>query len=514
MNILMVYPRFPDTYWSFSHALRFVGKAASSPPLGLITVSALLPQEWEKRLVDVNISPLRQADIEWADMVMISAMIVQRDSARQIITRCKAEGKLVAAGGPLFTAEPEKFPEVDYLILNEAEITLPQFLEDLARGSAKHIYSSDEFPEITTTPVPDWGLLDLKKYDSMSIQYSRGCPFNCEFCDVTALFGHRPRTKGVNQIIAELDALYARGWRRNIFFVDDNFIGNKRKIKEEVLPALIEWRKGKKGCLFITEASINLADDGELVDLMVKAGFLSVFIGIETPDEDSLKECHKAQNRNRDLISDIQKLQRAGLQVMGGFIVGFDNDTPSIFQRQIDFIQKSGIITAMVGLLNALPGTALYERLEEEGRILVESSGDNVDGGTNFITRMDANLLRKGYRRILTSIYSPKLFYQRVKTFLRVFQPVRPSVTLEIQEVLALFRAIWRLGVIGKERMEFWDLFWWVLRTDARKFPLAITFSIYGYHFRKITEEHLGYHPAKNKLRVRSQIDRPVVFRQ
>ena len=298
----------------------------------------------------------------------------------------------------------------------------------------------------------------MKNYNSMSIQYSRGCPYNCEFCDVTVLFGHRPRTKSASQLIAELDQLYDRGWRRNIFFVDDNFIGNKRQLKDEILPALIKWRQGKVGCLFLTEASINLADDDELIQMMVQAGFHSVFIGIETPDEISLGECNKVQNQNRDLLGSIKKLQKSGLQVMGGFIVGFDNDDPSIFERQINFIQDSGILTAMVGLLNALPGTALHARLQTEGRILEESSGDNVDGRTNFITRMDPDTLQKGYRSILTRIYSPELFYKQIKTFLTEFRPARPPVTLEIQEMLALFRAIWKLGILGRERRQFWDL--------------------------------------------------------
>lgn len=491
MNILLIYPQFPDTYWSFKHALQFVGKKVSSPPLGLITVSALLPDQWHKKLIDMNASNLTQNDINWADLIFISAMIVQRDSVHAIITRVKKYNKKIVAGGPLFTAESEKFSDIDYLILNEAEVTLPLFLIDLEKGVPKHVYSSHKYPNITTTPIPDWDLLDMNKYDSMSIQYSRGCPFNCEFCDVTILFGHQPRTKSAAQLVAELDSLYRLGWRRNIFFVDDNFIGNKRQLKEEILPALIDWRKNKTGCLFLTEASINLADDDDLIKLMVRAGFYSVFIGIETPDETCLAECNKVQNQKRDLIGNIKKLQGAGLQVMGGFIVGFDCDLPTIFDRQVDFIQRSGILTAMVGLLNALPGTALYNRLAGEGRILEDSSGDNVNGKTNFRSKMAPELLERGYQSILTRIYSPPFFYERIKTFLLAFQPARPSVTLEIQEILAFFRAIWRLGILGIERRQFWNLVLWTMRTDFRKLPLAITFSIYGYHFRRVTEEHV-----------------------
>lgn len=503
MNILLIYPEFPNTYWSFKHALQFVGKKVSSPPLGLITVASLLPKEWNQRLVDMNATHLADRDIAWADLIFISAMIVQRTSVRSVIERVKKHGKIMVAGGPLFTAEPEKFPEIQHLVLNEAEITLAEFLQDWKQGSAKHIYSSTEFPDIANSPIPAWDLLEMKHYDSMSIQYSRGCPYNCEFCDVTVLFGHRPRTKSASQIIKELDMLYQRGWRRNIFFVDDNFIGNKRQLKEEILPALIEWRQGKKGCLFITEASINLADDDELIRLMVQAGFHSIFIGIETPDAASLAECNKVQNQGRDLLGSIKKLQGFGLQVMGGFIVGFDSDGADIFDRQVNFIQQSGILTAMVGLLNALPGTALHARLLREGRILEESSGDNVNGRTNFETRMPSEALASGYHSILNRIYSPKLFYQRIKTFLTQFQPARPSVTLNLQEVLALFRAIWKLGILGQERRNFWDLVFWTLRTDIRKFPLAITFSIYGYHFRRTTEEHVQALPAPTTIEIK-----------
>ena len=492
MNILLVYPEFPDTFWSFKHALKFVMKKSSSPPLGLLTVAAMLPAAWEKRLVDMNVSKLKPADLAWADMVLISAMAVQRDSVMDILPKIKAAGKIIVAGGPLFTAEPEAYPDVDHLILNEAEITLPLFLSDLGRGKPQRIYATDEFADLTKTPVPLWELIDLRYYDSLSLQFTRGCPFNCDFCNVTALLGHKMRLKTTKQLIAELDKIYNLGWRRGIFIVDDNFIGNKRILKEEVLPAMIEWRKGKKGCLFTTEASVNLSDDNELIEMMVKAGFAQVFIGIETPDDVALAECSKSQNRNRDLVSSVQKLQRMGLQVMGGFIVGFDSDDETIFQRMIDFIQRSGIVTAMVGLLQAPNGTQLYQRMLREGRIRSDFSGDNVDGETNMIPVMEISKLKAGYRKILDSIYSAKGFYERVRTFLKNYKPQRQNVSLQPNEIGALFKSIFEIGVKSEERKEYWRLFFWTLFHYPKKFPLAITFTIYGYHFRKVNELHVA----------------------
>ena len=491
MKILMVYPEFPDTFWSFKHALKFVHKKAGAPPLGLLTVAAMLPAEWEKRLVDLNVTKLSPVDLTWADYVFVSAMVVQRDSAREIINRCKQAGVKVVAGGPLFTMEHDQFPEVDHFVLNEAELTLPPFVDDLMNGSAQQIYTTNEYPDIQNTPVPLWRLADLKHYESISIQFSRGCPFNCDFCNVTALLGHRPRLKTAAQIIAELDDLYRLGWRKGVFFVDDNFIGNKKQLKTELLPALIEWRKDKVGMSFNTEVSINLADDPELLDLMVQAGFNTVFVGIETPNLESLVECNKNQNKGRDLVESVKVLQRAGLQVQGGFIVGFDNDSASIFQQQIDFIQKSGIVTAMVGLLQAPPGTHLYQRLKREGRLLKDISGDNMDGSTNIIPRMGLVSLREGYRKILAQIYAPKFYTDRVITFLREYQPSNVKVHWEPQYILALGRSIYRLGILSVERVQYWRLFFWTLFKRPRLFPLAITLSIYGFHFRRVVELHV-----------------------
>jgi len=491
MKVLLIYPKFPDTFWSFSYALPFIGKKAAFPPLGLLTVAAMLPEQFQKRLVDVNVDRLTDDDLSWADMAFIGGMAVQRDSAKKIIARCKQSGLKVIAGGPLFTAEPDEFGEVDHLVLGEAELTLPPFLEDLKNGRPQKIYRASDFCDLHQTPFPLWDLIPIKKYASMSIQFSRGCPFNCEFCNVTALFGRRSRLKTPQQIISELDRIYASGWRGSIFFVDDNFIGNKLYLKTHLLPALIEWRKDKKGCVFFTEASINLADDPELLDMMVTAGFDSVFIGIESPDEVSLTECHKTQNKNRDLLESVAIIHRSGLQVMGGFIVGFDSDMPSIFQRQIDFIQKSGIVTAMVGLLQAPPGTRLFDRLQRESRVVNIFSGDNVNATTNIIPRMGLDRLLDGYRSIMKQIYSPKNYYRRVRTLLKELKAPEIYQPINIQRFLSIFRSAFRLGVLGKERFHYWRLLLWTLFRKPRLVPLAVTLAIYGHHYRRICELYI-----------------------
>ncbi len=491
MNILMVYPKFPDTFWSFSHALRFIGKKAAFPPLGLLTVAALLPESYQKRLVDMNVEPLTHADISWADMVFVSAMAVQRKSCADIISRCNSMGRKIVGGGPLFTAEPEAFGLMDHLVLDEAERTLPAFIADLESGCPKRIYRAEAYPDIQNTPVPLWELLRIRRYASLSLQYSRGCPFNCDFCNITNLFGSRVRTKTPEQIVVELDAIYQTGWRAKIFFVDDNFIGNRRTLKRQLLPALIKWRRHKKGCVFFTEASINIADDPQLMSMMSAAGCDSVFIGSESPDENSLEECRKTNNQNRDLLEDVKKIHRFGLQVMGGFIVGFDNDTPLIFQRQIDFIQKSNIVSAMVGMLQAPPGTRLFERLMQEKRVQSEFSGDNVDGGTNIIPRMGLDQLAAGYRAVMEQIYSPGKYYQRIRNVIRELKMPEASIPTDFQRLLAFFRASLRLGVLGKERFQYWRLLMWTLMRRPKLLPLAVTLAIYGHHFRKIAQTHI-----------------------
>ena len=487
MNILLIYPDFPDTFWSFKYALNFVHKEATNPPLGLLTVAALLPKEWNKRLVNMIFDELTDKDIAWADYAFVSAMIVQRASAEQVIARCRTAGLKVVAGGPLFTSEPESFATVDHLVLNEAEITLPIFLKDLERGIPQRIYTTQEFADITHTPIPLWELVDIQRYATLAIQYSRGCPYDCDFCNVTVLFGARPRVKTSGQIIQELDLIYKLGWRGIVYFADDNMIGNRKLLKNDLLPALIAWRKGKKGITFNTEASINLADDEPLMNMMFDAGFDMVFVGIETPNEESLEECNKKINSNRDLVADIKRIQRYGLQVEGGFIVGFDSDTPSIFQRQIDLIQKGGIVSAMVNILQAPIGTRLYERMRQEGRLIGNSTGGNaVDGTTNIIPKMNLDVLNEGYKRMVQYLYTPQNYYARVRILLKELKSPKFSVPIDLTNLMAFFRTIYSLGILGEERAYYWKLVFWTLFHRPKLFPLAITLAVYGYHFHLV----------------------------
>jgi len=490
MKILLVNPEIPNTFWSFRHALKFIEKKSSEPPLGLLTVAAILPENWQKRLIDMNVESLSDADLLWADYIFITGMHIQRDSFQNVVNRCKALKKKVVAGGPMCTMEKEQFTHIDHLILNEAEVTLPLWLDDLEKGRIKKIYESSEFPDITQTPKPLWNLLDVKKYASMSMQYSRGCPFNCDFCSITLLNGHKPRTKSTEQFLDELTSLYDFGWRGRIFVVDDNFIGNKRILKNEFLPALIEWSENRDYPFnFMTETSINLADDEDLLAQMVKAGFDGAFIGIESPNLSSLEECGKSQNQNRDLIRSVKKLQKSGIVVSGGFIVGFDSDPKNIFEQHIEFIQKSGIVTAMVGLLNAQPGTRLFDRMKSENRLEKSFMGDNMDGSINFIPKMNYQQLMNGYKKILNSIYSHKDYYKRIETFLKAYEvPGKSAVKITFQQIKALLRSFWVLGILEHGRRFFWRFVILSIIRYPKKFQLAITMAIYGFHFRRVVE--------------------------
>jgi radical SAM superfamily enzyme YgiQ (UPF0313 family) len=489
MKVLLIYPEYPVTFWSFKYALHFISRKASYPPLGLLTIASMLPDEWEVRLLDMNVRKLRDKDILWADHVYVSAMIVQAESVREVLERCRSLGRKVVAGGPLFTTGHEEFAGmVDHFVLGEAEETLPAFLRDLNKGIPERLYTSATTVDVAASPVPRRALLRKGDYGAMNIQYSRGCPFDCEFCNITSLFGRVPRTKTRVQMLAELDSIYALGWKGCVFIVDDNFIGNKAKLKREILPAIIEWmEKHKYPFTFNTEASINLADDEDLMELMVRAGFDTVFVGIESPNEDSLDECHKNANKGRDMIASIRKMQRFGLEVQGGFIVGFDSDPPEIFDRMVSFIQESSVVTAMVGMLNALPSTKLFNRLTKEGRLLKGANGNNTDFSINFMPSMDYDALVSGYQKIMQNIYSPKLYYKRVITFLRNYRPGdKRTFHLRYNYIMALPKSILRIGILGRERFQYWKLFFWTLFRRPRMFPYAITLSIYGYHFRKM----------------------------
>jgi len=490
MKVLLLNPEFPDTYWSFRHALPFEGKRSAFPPLGLMTVSALLPKSWEKRLVDLNVRSLKSSDIEWADIVFATAMLVQKESLHDVVRRCKAKGKRVVLGGPYVTTTIEDLPEADHIFLGEAETTLPQFVADLERGEAKQTYQAAERPPLSVTPVADFHLADLKRYSAMSVQYSRGCPFNCEFCDIIEIYGRVPRTKSNQQVLAEFDTLHQLGWRGTLFIVDDNFIGNKRNVKK-LIPAIAEWQR-KNGHPFslVTEASVNLAEDDALLNSMRDAGFRRVFLGIETPVEASLKEAQKGQNTRRDLLESVKKIQNFGMEVMAGFIVGFDNDPEDIFDLQINFIRESAIPVAMVGLLTALPDTQLWRRLEREGRLLGESTGNNTNLALNFVPKMDPARLVEGYKSIMRTIYSPREYYQRVLECLkRVPQDEAEVNQYNILSSLVSFaRLTLKLGVLDRERTEFWRFFVEAAAKHRERFVESMRMAAMGYHLRKLNE--------------------------
>jgi len=488
VNILLVSPRTPGTFWSFRYALEFVSRKAPFPPLGLLTVAAMLPESWSLRLVDLDVAPLRDEAIEWADYVMIGGMIVHRDSVREVAERSRRLGRPVIAGGPLFTTGHQGFPEIDHFVLGEAEEIVPALVRDMIEGRVEHVYRADGFPSLDRTPVPRWDLIDPSHYAAMPVQFSRGCPFDCEFCDIVVMNGRVPRTKPPERVLAELEALRTRGWKGKVFLVDDNFIGNKRRVKE-LLRAVIDWRRRSGARMtFLTEASVNLAEDAELLSLMAEAGFKQVFLGIETPSLESLRECGKNQNLKRDLLDSVRTIQASGLEVMGGFILGFDNDTPDIFHRQFEFIQNSGIATAMVGLLTVLPRTRLHRRLASQNRILGESTGNNTEAVCNFLPVLGRDTLIEGYRRLVHSLYEPGAFYARARRLLARRRIRGPREHVGLREVVALVRSFWKLGVRGPGRREYLKFLGHALVHHPRGFALAVTLSIYGHHFRTVAE--------------------------
>ena len=488
MNALLIYPEWPDTYWSFKHALPFEGKRSAYPPLGLLTIAPLLPKHWNKRLVDTNVRPLTEADLKWADVALLSGMLVHKEDLLRLLARCRARGLRTVIGGPVCSSVEELPQHADHVVVGEAEDLIGELAADLEHGTAKPLYKAAEMPGLDKTPLPDLSLINPKYYSAMAIQYSRGCPFNCEFCDIIEIYGRKPRTKSPAQMVAELDQLYDRKVRGSLFIVDDNFIGNKRKVKE-LLPVLVDWNvRRKRPFTFFTEASVNLADDAELLQMMKDAGFTRVFLGIETPVEASLKIAQKMQNTHRSLMDSVRRIQGYGMEVMAGFIVGFDTDPEDIFDRQVEFIQESAIPLAMVGLLLALPGTQLYRRLLREGRIVDEGHGNNFECRLNFIPKMNAQRLVEGYRSILQRIYSPDAYYERVRKFLATYRPAHHR-RRSFSDYLALGRSMLKQGVLGESRGSYWKFFLEAATRYRHAFDTAITLAIMGYHFQTLTRD-------------------------
>jgi radical SAM superfamily enzyme YgiQ (UPF0313 family) len=486
MKILLINPPTPDTFWSFKHVLPFVSKRAAFPPLGLLTIAATLPADWQLKLVDLSVCRLTDVDLRWADYVMLSAMIVHKDSLGDIVARCRGFGKPIIAGGPLFTTGHADFPNIDHFVLGEAEELMPQLVDDMRNGTLRPVYTASRRPEITCVPAPRWDLIDPRHYVTMSVQFSRGCPFDCEFCDIVVMNGRVPRTKSPGQLVAELEQLRVRGWRDMVFIVDDNFIGNKNQAKA-LLHAIIAWRTRTGTTMgFLTEASVNLADDSELCELMVRAGFKKVFVGFETPSTASLQECGKLQNCRRDLAESVEILQQAGLDVMGGFIVGFDSDPIDIFKRQFDFIQRSGVVTAMVGLLTALPETRLYRRLMQEGRLETETTGNNTQAALNFRPTLNRDFLLSGYRDLMRKLYEPRHYYQRIRKFLKRKRPNVPLGRISRSDLEAFLKSLWLLGVWHRGRLAYWRFCIATLLQQPRQFHHALELAIIGHHFRRV----------------------------
>ncbi len=486
MNVLLVYPEFPDTFWSFKHALPFQGKSSAYPPLGLLTVSALLPPGWSRRVVDLNVRSLKDAELDWANVVLFSAMIVQGPSLREQIVRCKQRGLRTVVGGPIASTQDPNIAEADHIVEGEAEELIAELASDLERGVARPHYKALRLPDLTQVPLPHLHLASLRRYSAMPVQYSRGCPFTCEFCDIIEIYGRRPRTKTPEQVCAELEQIYHLGWRGRVFLVDDNFIGNKKNVKI-LLPRLVEWMRNHKFPFsLLTEASVNLAEDPELLHQMREAHFTSVFLGIETPVEESLKETTKFQNLRKPLLESVRLIQSYGMEVMAGFIVGFDHDPSDVFERQIQFIREAAIPVSMVGLLSALPNTQLWRRLKAEGRLLKESLGSNTLGDLNFIPKMDVQELLAGYRRILETIYSPGEYFQRVQAYLsQLGAAARTPIVLS--DILAFLRSLWKQGLFSDYRKEYWKFVAQAAHSHRQHFDKAMTLAIIGHHFFQLT---------------------------
>jgi radical SAM superfamily enzyme YgiQ (UPF0313 family) len=462
-----------------------------------MTVAALLPVSWPKRLIDSNVERLTDADLAWADVALISGMHAQHEHLLTIVARCRARGPRTVVGGPITSSMPASALGADHVVIGEAESLITTLAGDLTVNRAAPVYRAAERPAMSISPLPDLSLIKMRRYSTMTVQYSRGCPFNCEFCDIIEIYGRKPRTKAVAQVLAELDQLREAGWRDAVFIVDDNFVGNKKRAKE-LLTAMAEWgREHGYPFRFITEASLNLADDAELLQLFKDARFFSVFLGIETPDEASLIANNKLQNTDRSLLDSVQRIQSYGIEVMGGFILGFDTDPDDVFDRMVDFIQKSGIPLAMVGLLQAMPGTQLFRRLRSEGRILNTGGGDNVACDLNFIPRMDAARLIEGYRSVMRRIYSHEAYYARVRLLLSRSRPTGTG-RVTFANLRAVVSSIVRHGIIGRGRFSYWKFMLTTAIHHPRSLGIGLTLAVKGYHFQIMTRRLLQQTAAES----------------
>jgi radical SAM superfamily enzyme YgiQ (UPF0313 family) len=489
LRTLLVNPEFPDSYWSARQCLPFVRRRCLLPPLGLITVAALLPEDWECRLVDLAVEPLTDDALRWADVVMITGMLVQRESLHDVLARCRRLGVRTVVGGPYATALPEDLDEADHVVVGKGEELVPLLAGDLASGRARHLYRETGKPDLSAAPLPRYDLLKPDAYYNMALQFSRGCPFTCEFCDIIVMYGRRPRTKTGAQVIAELEAIRATGFSGDVFFVDDNFIGNKKAVRE-VLPQIGEWRRRTGATLeFYTEASINIADDPGLIGLMTSSGFRAIFIGIETPSPEALRETKKLQNLKRDMAEQVHDILGQGLSVWAGFILGFDNDGPDIFDRMIEFVQRAAIPYAMVGMLIALPNTPLHRRMEEEGRLRDDVPGDQF-GLTNVVTTLPTPEMIAGYRRVLETLYDPDVFFERCRESLLRWRPAEASRRLPpLRDVIAGLRSIRAQGIDGPYRRAYWRFISWVVRNRPSRLPRALAQAACGHHYITYTRD-------------------------
>ncbi|MFW6051658.1 MAG: B12-binding domain-containing radical SAM protein [Myxococcota bacterium] len=496
MNVLLAHARFPLTYWGWQHALRIVGKRAALPPLGLLTLAALLPERWNLRLVDLNVRSLGEEELAWADAVLIGGMLVQADSMREVCRRARAAGKRVVVGGPAPSTAPDLFAEAHVVFRGEAEERIDTLVSAVEAPPSERIVldaPAHQFPDVTKVPVPRYDLIDLSDYASVSLQYSRGCPYRCEFCDVIQIFGRKPRVKAPEQVLAELASLHDHGYRGSIFFVDDNFIGNRPAVRK-LLPEITAWQ-AQRGHPFdlYTEASVNLARDPDLLRAMVQAGFTTVFVGLETPSTEALGAAGKSQNLKLDLATAVETIVAGGLEVQGGFIVGFDQDGPDIFEAQQRFIERTGVPLAMIGLLTALPGTALFDRLSREGRLRTRSTGDQF-GRPNFEPRMDEATLLAGYRRLLARIYDPDAYYDRCEQTLACLGPRPPGGDKGVEHLGAFARAAFGIGVRSPRRRRFWRLVRRAAPRGRAALVRAVTHAVMGEHVIRYTQEHVLPH--------------------